>query len=52
VGIPVPVQHISLTTTPVYVLEDEYLVSTGHGLEDPGLPIFEICCMCLPQLGD
>lgn len=35
---------------PVYVLEDEFLVSTGHGQEAPGLPIFEIRCMCLPQL--
>lgn len=35
---------------PVYVLEDEFLVSTGHGPEEPGLPLFEIRCMCLPQL--
>ena len=35
---------------PVYLLEDDYLVSTGHGEEPPGLPFFEIRCMCLPQL--
>lgn len=35
---------------PLYILKDEYLVSTGHGTEPPGLPLFEIRCMCLPQL--
>jgi hypothetical protein len=32
---------------PVYVLEDEYLVSTGHGLEAPGLPCSRsTACAC------
>jgi hypothetical protein len=35
---------------PVYFFDGDYLVSTGHGEEEPGLPLFEIRCMCLPQL--
>lgn len=35
---------------PVYVLDEDYLVATGHGEEPAGLPVFEIRCMCLPQL--
>lgn len=38
------------TQLPVYILEDDYVLSTGHGQEPPGLPLFEIRCMCLPQL--
>ncbi|MET1086252.1 MAG: hypothetical protein ABWY04_03890, partial [Arthrobacter sp.] len=35
---------------PVYVLDEDYLVSTGYGEEPADLPFFEIRCMCLPQL--
>ena len=35
---------------PVYVLDEDHLVSTGHGDDPPGMPFFEIRCMCLPQL--
>jgi hypothetical protein len=35
---------------PVYILEEDYLLLTGHGKEPTGLPLFEIRCLCLPQL--
>jgi len=35
---------------PVYMFDGEYLVATGHGEEAAGLPVFEIRCMCMPQL--
>ncbi|BCW57472.1 hypothetical protein J2790_003227 [Paenarthrobacter nicotinovorans] len=35
---------------PVYMFDGEYLVATGHGDEAAGLPVFEIRCMCMPQL--
>ena len=38
------------TPLPVYFLDEDYVVSTGHGIEPPGLFLFEIRCMCLPQL--
>ena len=35
---------------PLCTLEEDYVLSTGHGAEPAGLPLFEIRCMCLPQL--
>lgn len=35
---------------PVYMFDGEYLIATGHGDEAAGLPVFEIRCMCMPQL--
>ncbi len=35
---------------PVYMFDGEFLIATGHGEEAAGLPVFEIRCMCMPQL--
>lgn len=32
------------------MIDGEYLIATGHGEEAAGLPVFEIRCMCMPQL--
>jgi hypothetical protein len=42
--------HLYGLASHLWIGDGLYPVSTGHGEEPPGLPFFEIRCMCLPQL--